>query len=90
MARERQAPRNDVDQEIDLAEPNFITLEPEEAAEAVRLLAALIRSVPAQATDSTFPPRPDSPSPGGLADGSPPAPRDRGKTGPAEGAGGRR
>jgi hypothetical protein len=29
-----------VDQEIDLAEPNFIPLAPQDAAEAVRLLAA--------------------------------------------------
>ena len=76
-----------MDQEIELAEPNFITLEPEEAAEAVRLLAALIRTVPAHHTDSTFPLRPDSPSPEELADDSPPAPRDKGKAGPAEGAG---
>ncbi|HYV01420.1 MAG TPA: hypothetical protein VEM93_03655 [Actinomycetota bacterium] len=35
-----------MDQEIELAEPNFIPLAPEEAADAVRLLAALIRAVP--------------------------------------------
>jgi hypothetical protein len=52
-----------VDQEIELAVPNFIPLAPEEAADAVRLLAALIRAVPAQHADSTFPPRPDSLSP---------------------------
>jgi hypothetical protein len=79
-----------VDQEIELAEPNFITLEPEEAAEAVRLLAALIRAVPAHNTDSTFPLRPDSPSLEDLADGSPPAPGDSGKAGPAEDTGGGR
>jgi hypothetical protein len=79
-----------VDQEIELAEPNFITLEPEEAAEAVRLLVPLIRAVPARQTDSTFPPRAPSPSAQDLADASPPAPRGRGKAGFAEGAGGGR
>jgi hypothetical protein len=79
-----------VDQDIELAEPNFITLEPEEAAEAVRLLAALIRAVPAQHADSTFPLRPDAPSPEDLADGSPSAPGARGKAGFLEDAGGRR
>jgi hypothetical protein len=77
-----------VDQEIELAEPNFITLEPEEAAEAVSLLAALIRAVPAHYTDSTFPLRPGSSSPQDLADGSPTALRARGKAGPAKGSGG--
>ncbi|MCI0636757.1 MAG: hypothetical protein L0206_23000 [Actinobacteria bacterium] len=77
-----------MDQEIELAEPNFITLEPEGAAEAVRLLAALIRAVPAHHTDSTFPPRLDSPSPEELADGSPSVPGDRGKAGTLEDAGG--
>ncbi len=79
-----------MDQEIELAEPNFITLEPEEAAEAIRLLAALIRAVPDHHTDSTFPLRPDSPSGGDLADGSPSGPGARGKAGPAEDAGGGR
>jgi hypothetical protein len=60
-----------VDQEIELAVPNFIPLAPEEAADAVRLLAALIRAVPAQHADSTFPPRPDSLSPEELAAGLP-------------------
>jgi hypothetical protein len=79
-----------VDQEIELAVPNSIPLAPEEAADAVRLLAALIRAVPAQHADSTFPPRPDSLSPEELATGSPPAPGDRGKPRSAERAGGGR
>lgn len=77
-----------MDQEIELAEPNFITLAPEEAAEAVRLLAALIRAVPARRRDSTLPPRRRSRSPEELADGSPPALIDWGKAGSPEGAGG--
>jgi hypothetical protein len=77
-----------VDQEIELAEPNFMPLAAEEAAEAARLLAALIRAVPAHHTDSTSSPRPHSPSPEELADGSPPPPRGRGKARPAEDAGG--
>jgi hypothetical protein len=76
-----------VDQEIELAEPEFSTLTQGEAAEAVSLLAALIRAAPAHHTDSTFPPRPKSPPAEDLADGSPPAPRGRGKSGPAQGAG---
>jgi hypothetical protein len=52
-------PRGDVDQEIELAEPKFIHLAPEEAAEAVRLLAAQIRAVPVRRADfgesPTFP-----------------------------------
>jgi hypothetical protein len=77
-----------VDQEIELAEPNFIPLAQAEAAEAVRLLAALLRAVPVRCPDSTFPPRRDSCSAWKLADGSPAAPRGRGKVEPAEGAGG--
>lgn len=75
-----------MDQEIELAEPNFIRLAPEEAAQAVRLLAALIRAVPAPAPDSPVSP-PESISPDDLADGPPPAPRVRGKAAPSEGAG---
>ncbi len=77
-----------MDQEIELADPNFIPLAPEEAAEAVRLLAALIRAVPVPASDS--PASPESDSPVDLADGSPLAPRGRGKAGSSEGAGGGR
>jgi hypothetical protein len=76
-----------VDQEIELADPNFIPLAPEEAAEAVRLLAALIRAVPVPAPDSPLSP-PESVSPEDLADGSPLTLRSRGKAGPREGAGG--
>ena len=75
------APRDDVDQEIELAEPNFITLAPEEATEAVRLLGALIRAVAGRLTDSTFPPRWESRSPEDFADGSPLIPTGRGKQG---------
>jgi hypothetical protein len=78
-----------VDQEIELAEPNFTHLAPEEAAEAVRLLAALIRAVPVRRPDSTFPPRPKSASRGNLADGSPSVPMDRGKAASRDDAGGR-
>jgi hypothetical protein len=76
-----------VDQEIELADPNFIPLGPEDADEAVRLLAALIRAIPTAAPDSPVSP-PDSISPEELAVGSPPVPRGRGKAGSAEGAGG--
>ena len=43
-----------MNQEIQLVEPNLITLAPQEAAEAVRLLAALSRAVPLRLPDSTF------------------------------------
>lgn len=75
-------------QEIELAEPNFIALAPEEAAEAVRLLAALIRAGPARPPGSPNPPPEESPFLGELADGSPPAPGSGGKSGSHEGAGG--
>jgi hypothetical protein len=78
-----------VDQEIELAEPNFIPLAPEEAAEAVRLLAALIRAVTCRRPDSTFPPCPDFSSPDDFADGSPSVPMDRGKAASPDDAGGR-
>jgi hypothetical protein len=78
-----------VDQEIELAEPNFTHLAPEEAAEAVRLLAALIRAVPVRRADSTFPPRRKSASRGNLADGSPSVPMDWGKAATRDDAGGR-
>ena len=78
-----------MDQEIELAEPNFIHLAPEEAAEAVHLLAALIRAVPVRRPDSAFPPRRKSPSRGNLADGSPSVPMDRGKAVSRDDAGGR-
>jgi hypothetical protein len=78
-----------VDQEIELAEPNFTPLAQEEAADAVRLLAALIRAVPAWRPDSTFPPRRKSASRGNLADGSPSVPMDRGKAASRDDAGGR-
>jgi len=78
-----------VDQEIELAEPNFIPLAPEESAEAVRLLAALIRAVPVRRPDSTSPPRQKSTSGGNLADGSPSVPMDRGKAASRDDAGGR-
>lgn len=75
-----------MDQEIELAEPNFIPLALEEAVEAVRLLAALIRAVPVRSPDSPDSP-PESVSSEDLADGSPSAMRGRGKTGSREGAG---
>lgn len=75
-----------MDQEIKLADPRFIPLAPEEAAEAVRLLAALIRAIPAPAANSPVSP-PESISQEALADGSPPALRGRGKTAPYEDAG---
>jgi hypothetical protein len=78
-----------VHQEIELAEPNFTHLGPEEAAEAVRLLAALIRAVPVRRPDSTFPPRRKSASRENLADGSPSVPMDRGKAASRDDAGGR-
>ena len=76
-----------MDQEIELAEPNFTHLAPEEAAEAVRLLAALIRAVPVRPPDSTFPPRRKSSSRGNLADGSPSVPLHRGKAASRDDAG---
>jgi hypothetical protein len=76
-----------VDREIELADPNFTHLAPEEAAEAVRLLAALIRAVPVRRPDSTFPPRPKSASRGNLADGSPSVPMDRGMAASRDDAG---
>jgi len=76
-----------VDQEIELAAPNFTHLGPEEGAEAVRLLAALIRAVPVRRPDSTFPPRRKSSSRGNLADGSPSVPMDRGKAASRDDAG---
>jgi len=85
--REAQAPRDDVDQEIELAQPNFTHLAPEEAAEAARLLAALIRAAPAQRPDSTFPLPLKSASRGNLADGSPSVPMDRGKAASRDDAG---
>jgi hypothetical protein len=78
-----------VDQEIELAEPNFIPLAPDEAAEAVRLLAALIRAAPVRRPDSAFSPRPKSASQANLADGSPPVPMDRGKAASRDDAGDR-
>jgi hypothetical protein len=78
-----------VDREIELAEPTFTQLAPEEGAEAVRLLAALIRAVPVRRPDSTFPPRRKSSSRGNLADGSPSVPMDRGKAASRDDAGGR-
>jgi hypothetical protein len=77
-----------VDQEIELADPNLIPLAPEEVAEAVRLLAVLIRAAQARLPDSTFPCPRVSPSSEGLANGSPFVPRDGGKARPAEDAGG--
>jgi hypothetical protein len=78
-----------VDQEIELAEPNFVLLAPEETGEVVRLLAALIRAARAPASDSPDP-RPESPSPEDLADGSPSAPQDIGEVAPRNAAGGGR
>ena len=75
-------------QEIELAEPNFIPLSSEEAAEAIRLLAALIRAVRTRFPEPLIPPPEDLCSLEDLADGSPPAPEDRGKPGLPEGAGG--
>ena len=78
------------DERIELADPTFIPLAPEEAAEAVRLLAALIRAVPARRPDSTFSSRRNFRHPKDLADGSPPAPRRSGKAASADAAGGGR
>ena len=77
-----------MDQEIELAEPNFIPLAPEEAAQAVRLLAALIRAVLDRRPDSTFSPRRKSAAWADLADGSPSVPMGRGKAAPRDDAGG--
>jgi len=76
-----------VDQEIELAEPNFTHLAPEEAAKAVRLLAALIQGCPRSwpQTPAFLPRSPISPD--DLAAGSPPVPRGRGKAASSEGAG---
>jgi len=79
-----------VDQEIELEEPRFIPLAQEEAVEAVRLLAALIRAVRARSPDSPIPPPEDLSSPEGLADGSPLAPGHGGKVGTVDAAGGGR
>lgn len=76
-----------MDQEIELAEPNLIPLAQEEAAEAVRLLAALIRAVPARRSASPIPPPRESPSPADLADGSPSPPQGSGKVGRGDAAG---
>jgi hypothetical protein len=77
-----------LDQEIELAEPSFIPLGQKEAAEAVRLLAALIRAVPARGPRSPVPPPREFPSPADLADGSPFVPRNRGKARSTDAAGG--
>jgi hypothetical protein len=58
-----------VDQEIKLAEPHFITLGNEEAAQAVRILAVLIKAANARPAASTFSRPGVSPSSGELADG---------------------
>jgi hypothetical protein len=76
-----------VDQEIELAEPNFTPLASEEAAEAVRLLAALIGADRARTPDSPNPPPWQSLSPENLAGDSPLAPRGRGKAVTHDGAG---
>jgi hypothetical protein len=76
-----------VDQEIELAVPNFIPLAPEEAADAVRLLAVLIKAARSQLPDSTPPPPRESRSSEDLAAGSPPIPRQSGKVASAEAAG---
>lgn len=78
-----------MDEEIELAEPSFIPLAPEEAAEAGRLLAALIRAISSPVPDSPVSP-PESTFRRNLADGLPPAPRGRGKAGSSKGGGGRR
>jgi hypothetical protein len=77
-----------VDKKIELAEPNFITLAQEEAADALHLLAVLIRAAHAQPAASTFSRPRVSPSPEDLADGSPSAPQDGGKVALEEAAGG--
>jgi hypothetical protein len=79
-----------VDQEIELAEPRFIPLAQEEAAEAAHLLAALIRAVPARSPDSPIPPPEGISSLGDVAGGSPVAPGDGGKARSADAAGGGR
>lgn len=79
-----------MDKEIELANPNFITLAQEEATEAVRPLAVLIRAAHARPPASTFSPPRVSPSPDDFADGSPSAPQDDGKVALEEAAGGGR
>jgi len=78
------------DERIELAEPSFIPLGQEEAAEAIRLLAVLIRAAHARPPDSMFSPPCLSASPENLADGSPSAPRDSGKAASGDAAGGGR
>jgi hypothetical protein len=78
------------DDRIELAEPNFTPLGKEEAAEAIRLLAVLIRAAHARPRASTFSPPRASPSAEDLADGSPSAPRNGGKLASGDAAGGGR
>lgn len=78
-----------MDQEIELAKPNFTPLAPEEETEAVRLLAALIRAIPVRRPDSTSAPHRKSAASESLADGSPPVLVDTGKAASRDGAGGR-
>ncbi len=77
-----------MDQEIELAKPNLMPLVQEEAAEAVRLLAILIRAAHARPAASTFSRPRVFPSSEDLADGSPSAPQDIGKVAPRNAAGG--
>jgi len=79
-----------LDDEIELADPKFILLGQEEAAKAIRLLAVLIRVAQSRRSDSTPSPPRKARSLASLADGSPPAPSDSGKTRTPETAGGGR
>jgi len=78
------------DEKNELAEPNFIPLGHEEAAEAIRLLVVLIRAAHARPPASTLSPPRVSRSSGDLADGSPSAPQQSGKAASGDPAGGGR
>jgi hypothetical protein len=75
-----------VDHEIELAEPNFIALAPEEAAEAVHLLAALIRALPPRSSDSPVSSPGRSSRPNDRVGGARPARGSSGEARLAEGA----
>ncbi len=85
----REVPRDGVDDDrIELKEPNLIPLGREEAAEAVLLLAALMRAAKPRPSDFTFTSGPASTSRKDLAGGSPLARGDNGKARSPESPGG--